>query len=99
METFSALLALCEGNPPITGGFPSQRPVTQSFDIFFDLPEQTAEQTIEAPVIWDSIAPFMTPRYVNNIVHSVSTMLNHLGLFHSHQGNHMIAPQIPVKQT
>ena len=28
---------LCEGNPPVTGGFPSQRPVTQSFDIFFDL--------------------------------------------------------------
>ena len=25
METHSALLALCEGNPPFTGGFPSQR--------------------------------------------------------------------------
>ena len=36
-ETFSALLALCEGNPPVTGGFPSQRPVTRSFDVFFDL--------------------------------------------------------------
>ena len=34
---FSALLALCEGNPPATSGFPSQRPVTQSFDVFFDL--------------------------------------------------------------
>ena len=32
-----ALLALCEGNPPVTSGFASQRPVTQSFDIFFDL--------------------------------------------------------------
>ena len=37
METFSTLLALCEGNTPLTGGFPSQRPVTQSFDVFFDL--------------------------------------------------------------
>ena len=37
METFYALLALCEGNPPVTGRFPSKRPVTQSFDIFFDL--------------------------------------------------------------
>ena len=37
METFSALLALCEGNPPATGGFPSQRPVTRSFDVFFNL--------------------------------------------------------------
>ena len=25
METFSTLLALCEGNPPVTGGFPSQK--------------------------------------------------------------------------
>ena len=37
METFSALLALCAGNPPVTGEFPSQRPVTRSFDVFFDL--------------------------------------------------------------
>ena len=28
METFSALLALCAGNSPVTGGFPAQRPVT-----------------------------------------------------------------------
>ena len=26
-----------EGNPPVTGGFPSQRPVTRSFDGFFGL--------------------------------------------------------------
>ena len=37
METFSALLAFCEGNSPATGEFPSQRPVTRSFDAFFDL--------------------------------------------------------------
>ena len=36
METFSALMALCEGNPTVIGEFPSQRPVTRSFDIFFD---------------------------------------------------------------
>ena len=28
METFSALLALCEGHPSVTGAFPSQKPVT-----------------------------------------------------------------------
>ena len=28
---------LC-GNSPVTGEFPTQRPVTRSFDIFFDLP-------------------------------------------------------------
>ena len=37
MKTFSALPALYEGNPLVTGGFPSHRPVTQSFDVFFDL--------------------------------------------------------------
>ena len=37
METFSAWLALCEGNSPVTGEFPSQKPVTQSFDVFSDL--------------------------------------------------------------
>ena len=37
METFSALLAICVGNSPGTGEFPAQRPVTQSFDVFFDL--------------------------------------------------------------
>ena len=37
METFSALLALCEGNSPVTGEFTSQRPVTRSFDVSSDL--------------------------------------------------------------
>ena len=37
METFSALLAICAGNSPVTGESPTQRPVTRSFDIFFDL--------------------------------------------------------------
>ena len=36
-ETFSTLLALCAGNSPVTGEFPSQRPVTWSFNVFFDL--------------------------------------------------------------
>ena len=33
METFSAFLAICAGNSPV----PAQRPVTRSFDVFFDL--------------------------------------------------------------
>ena len=39
--TFSVLLTFCagnsEGNSTVTGEFPSQRPVTRNFDIFFDL--------------------------------------------------------------
>ena len=37
METFSALLALCVGNSSVPGEFPAQRPVTQSFYVFFDM--------------------------------------------------------------
>ena len=37
METYSALLALCNGNPPVIGGFPSQRPVMRSFAVFIDV--------------------------------------------------------------
>ena len=37
METFSALLALCEGKPLVTPRFPSQRPVMWSFDVFFHM--------------------------------------------------------------
>ena len=37
METFSALLTICAGNSPVPGEFPAQRPVTRSFDVFFDL--------------------------------------------------------------
>ena len=37
METFSALLAICAGNSPITGEFPAQRPVARSVDVFFYL--------------------------------------------------------------
>ena len=62
----SALLALCDGNPPVTGGFPSQRPGTRSFDVFFDLrlnkrlskrfflssvSEERDEETVETLVI------------------------------------------------
>ena len=37
METFSASLAICAGNSLISSEFPAQRPVTWSFDVFFDL--------------------------------------------------------------
>ena len=60
-DTFSVLLALCEGNPPVTGGFSSQRQVTGSFNVlFWPASEQTVEQTIGTPVIWDAIALIMT---------------------------------------
>ena len=42
----SVLLAFFVGNSPVTGEFPAQRPVTRSFDAFFDLrlDKQLSEQ-------------------------------------------------------
>ena len=37
MGTFSVLLAICAGNSPVTGEFPTQRPVTRRFNVVFDL--------------------------------------------------------------
>ena len=37
IEAFSALPAICAGNSPVAGEFPTQRPVTRSFDVFFDM--------------------------------------------------------------
>ena len=33
----SPLLALCAGNSPVNGEFPSQRSVTRNLEVFFDL--------------------------------------------------------------
>ena len=62
METFSVLLAICARNSPVSGEFPAQRPVTRSFDIFFDLRlnRRLSKQTIVRLVISDAIAPIMT---------------------------------------
>ena len=51
METFSALLALCAGKSPVTGEFTAQRPVTRSFDVFFDprLSKQSWGWWLETP--------------------------------------------------
>ena len=37
METFSTFLVICVGNSLVPGEFSTKRPVTQSFDVYFDL--------------------------------------------------------------
>ena len=60
METFPALLALCAGNSPVIGEFPSQRPVTRGFDVFFlSAPEKNGWENNRELVIWDAIDPIM----------------------------------------
>ena len=56
METFSASLAICAGNSPVTSEFPAQRPVTQSFDVFLDV---YLNKRLSKQVISDAIAPIM----------------------------------------
>ena len=51
METFPELLAICARNSPVTGEFHTQRPVTQSFDVYFDL-RLNKQSTIMRLVIW-----------------------------------------------
>ena len=52
MEKLSALLALCEENPPVTGGFPSQRVSDAELWYFLGCPlEQAVEQRVELLVI------------------------------------------------
>ena len=53
IETFYELLALAF-SAPVTGEFPSQRPVTWSCDVFFDL-----GQTVQMLLIWDAIMLIM----------------------------------------
>ena len=60
IETLSALPALCARDSPVLDEFPSQRPVTRSFDFFFYLHRERVKQTIETPVIWNAIALIMT---------------------------------------
>ena len=56
METFSALLAL-----EVTGGFTrkGQWRGALMFSLIY-APEQTVQQPIETPVIWDAIVLIMT---------------------------------------
>ena len=54
METFSALLSLCEGIPL------TRASDTEILCFLWSAPQQTVEQRIEAPVISNTIALIMT---------------------------------------
>ena len=60
MGKFPALLAPCEGNSLVTGEFPSQRPVTRSFDVSFDLHGTNGWANHQDPGIQDAFALVMT---------------------------------------
>ena len=66
METFSALLAICAGNSLVTGEFPSQRPVTRSFDVFFN-PRLNKRLRKQSWVWWCETPPHPLWRHRNEI--------------------------------
>ena len=75
METFSMLMVFPEGNPSVTGGFPSPWPVTRSFVVFFHAPGQKTVQQTHMRWWW-----FETPwgslwRRRNERKHQRSTLL------------------------
>ena len=60
METFSALLAVCAGNSPVTGEFPSKARDAEFWCFLWFAPEQTVEKTTVKLVILDAFVPIMT---------------------------------------
>ena len=87
METFSALLAICAGNSLFPGEFPSQRPVTRSFDVFFDLRQNKRLSTqwwgwwFEMPIcpLWrhcNVTSHYLNQRWLLQMTWYSSTLMN-----------------------
>ena len=54
----SALLALCEGNPPVTGGSPRKCPEMRSFNVPFNVSlNKLIKQTAERQLNWYVLPP------------------------------------------
>ena len=57
MEMVSVLQALCEGDPPVTGGYPLQGASNARFDVFYDVSwNKRLSKTVDSPAIWDARA-------------------------------------------
>ena len=80
METLSELLALCEGNLPVVGGFSSHRAIKAGFSVFVGYVNLIIEQTVELQVIWDT-TPLMGHRrnvvYITMTSHKCHELSNH----------------------
>ena len=60
METFSSLPALCEDNFPHRWIPLTKASGADLWCFLWSAPEQTVQQTIETPVIWDAIVHIIT---------------------------------------
>ena len=76
MEAFSVLLAHCEGNSPVTGEFPSQRPVTGRFDVCLDL--RLNKQLSKQWRGWRFVTPSRPLwRQCNEEIHRIKSFFNY----------------------
>ena len=88
MEKFSALLVLCAANSPVSGEFPAQRPMTRSFDVFFDL-RLTKRLRKHSRGWWFETLSRSLSRHCNDLSisksifqgHFVGTVLQHKGAY------------------
>ena len=79
----------CAGNSPVTGEFPSQRPVTRSIDVFFDLrldiglSKQSIRRWFETPLhpLW---------RHCNGTSHGKPLQWRHMFLMASQMPTHWL---------
>ena len=67
METFSASLAISAGNSPAPSEFPAQRPVTWSFDVFFDLRVWHDVYNTRMAETWLATAIYVWPAAVDTL--------------------------------
>ena len=67
MEAFPALLTVCAGNSLVTGEFPTQNPVTRTFDVFFDL-RLNKRLSIQSKRRWFETPPCSLWRHCNGKV-------------------------------
>ena len=91
METFSALLALCAGNSLVTGEFPSQRPVTRSIDVFFEL--RLNKRLSKQPWSWWFETPSRSLWRHRNVYSRLSVASRHFLLQITHIRRLIIHPQ------
>ena len=93
MKRFPALLALCEGNPPMVSPHKGQWRGALMF--LWSAPEQTIKQTIETPVICDNIA-LIVWHHCDEAIHAMRRKFNFGEIFvtgynESHQKGHCAA--------
>ena len=79
---------LCEGNPPVTGGFPSQKASNADLWCFLWSAPEMFEQSFETPVIWDAITLIKIEPFCD-LARIKITSMEHGSIKFLRQGNYL----------